>query len=150
MKVSKKTQELLENTIHKAIDNLTANDNSSLITDIYIYVSPETGNVLLFDDNDETLSSSTFTELIPTNAVNSEFYDELDKLFAPILNKMKANNTFNELPILKPFSFVLVDENKDTYTELLLIDDDTLIISDELLKGLDEELNVFLKELLED
>ena len=33
--------------------------------------------------------------------------------------------------------------------ELLLVDDDTLLVNDELLKGLDQELDAFLKELLE-
>ena len=48
------------------------------------------------------------------------------------------------------FSFVLVDEDRETVTELLLIDDeDTLLLNDELLKGLDEELDAFLKDLLE-
>ena len=49
------------------------------------------------------------------------------------------------------FSFVLVDDEKETVAELLLIDDeDTLLLSDELLKGLDEELDDFLKKLLEE
>ena len=34
-------------------------------------------------------------------------------------------------------------------TELLLVDDDTMLVNDELLKGLDKELDDFLKELLE-
>jgi hypothetical protein len=51
--------------------------------------------------------------------------------------------------ILKPYSFVLVDEDKETVTELLLVDDDTMLVNDELLKGLDKELDDFLKELLE-
>ena len=36
-----------------------------------------------------------------------------------------------------------------TLKELLLMDDDTLLVNEELLKGLDEELDSFLKELLE-
>ena len=32
---------------------------------------------------------------------------------------------------------------------MLLIDDDTLLVDDELLKGLDKELDEFLKNLLE-
>lgn len=45
---------------------------------------------------------------------------------------------------------MLVDEEKETISELLLIDDeDTLLLDDELLKGLDEELDAFLKDLLE-
>ena len=50
---------------------------------------------------------------------------------------------------MKPYSFVQVDEHKETIAELLLMDDDTLLVNDELLKGLDDELNAFLKDLLE-
>ena len=50
---------------------------------------------------------------------------------------------------MMPFSFVLVDDDKETIAELLLLDDDTLLVNEELLKGLDEELDAFLKDLLE-
>ena len=44
----------------------------------------------------------------------------------------------------------MVDEDRETVAELLLVDDeDTLLLNDELLKGLDEELDAFLKDLLE-
>jgi hypothetical protein len=46
-------------------------------------------------------------------------------------------------------SFVLVDDDRETIAELLPMDDDTLLVNEELLKGLDEELDSFLKELLE-
>ena len=36
-----------------------------------------------------------------------------------------------------------------TEMSMLLMDDDTLLVNEELLKGLDEELDSFLKELLE-
>ena len=62
---------------------------------------------------------------------------------------MKNGGDFDRLTILKPYSFVLVDEEKETVAELLLMDDDTLLVNEELLKGLDEELDSFLKELLE-
>ena len=62
---------------------------------------------------------------------------------------MKDAGDFDKVTILKPYSFVLVDEDKETVTELLLVDDDTMLVNDELLKGLDEELDSFLKELLE-
>lgn len=149
MKTNKKTQELIENLIKEAIENLTTEEGSSLITDIYISVSPETGAVCLFDDNEEELSTSVINEFEGKNRNKKEYYNSLDNIISPILSKMNSDGLFQDLPILKPFSFVLVDENKDTYTELLLIDDDTLIISDELLEGLDKELDLFLKELLE-
>ena len=61
----------------------------------------------------------------------------------------EENGSFDKLTILKPYSFVLVDEDKETISELLLVDDDTLLVNDELLKGLDKELDDFLKDLLE-
>ena len=52
--------------------------------------------------------------------------------------------------LMKPYSFTLIDDHKETVAELLLVDDDTLLLNDgELLKGLDKELDAFLKELLE-
>ena len=62
---------------------------------------------------------------------------------------MKDAGDFDKVTILKPYSFVLVDEEKETVAELLLIDDDTILVNDELLKGLDKELDDFLKDLLE-
>ena len=66
------------------------------------------------------------------------------------MNQLMGSGEFTLLNIVKPYSFVLIDASKETVAELLLVDEDeTLIISDELLKGLDEELNAFLKDLLE-
>ena len=62
---------------------------------------------------------------------------------------LKNRGAFDKLTIMKPFSFVLVDDDKETIAELLLLDDDTLLVNEELLKGLDEELDAFLKDLLE-
>jgi hypothetical protein len=52
--------------------------------------------------------------------------------------------------LLKPYSFVLIDERKETIAELLIVDEqDTLFLYEGLLKGLDEELDEFLNKLLE-
>ena len=83
-------------------------------------------------------------EVIIRHIVNTRF-DIVDN----ILCRMKDAGDFDKVTILKPYSFVLVDEEKETVAELLLIDDDTILVNDELLKGLDKELDDFLKDLLE-
>ena len=80
---------------------------------------------------------------------NDDFYENAERILRPILCRMKESGEFDKLTILKPYSFVLVDEERETIAELLLVDDDTLLVNDELLKGLDQELDAFLKELLE-
>ena len=44
----------------------------------------------------------------------------------------------------------MVDAEKETLAELLIVDEEeTMFLSGELLQGLDDELNTFLKDLLE-
>ena len=74
---------------------------------------------------------------------------ESQELLTKLLNKQNESGAFNQLPLLKPYSFVLVDEEKETIADLLLMDDDTMLLSEGLLQGLDEELDAFLKDLLE-
>jgi hypothetical protein len=78
-----------------------------------------------------------------------DFMENVEPNLKSILCRMKDAGDFDKVTILKPYSFVLVDEDKETVAELLLIDDDTLLVDDELLKGLDKELDEFLKNLLE-
>lgn len=78
-----------------------------------------------------------------------DFYENVERILSSLLCSMKNEGKFDKLTILKPFSFVLVDDDRETIAELLLMDDDTLLVNEELLKGLDEELDSFLKELLE-
>ena len=78
-----------------------------------------------------------------------DFYENMERILSNLLCNMKNLGAFDKLTIMKPFSFVLVDDDKETIAELLLLDDDTLLVNEELLKGLDEELDAFLKDLLE-
>ena len=54
-----------------------------------------------------------------------------------------------KLSILHPFSFLLVDDDKETINELYEVDDEAIVINHEdLMKGLNEDLNSFIKKLL--
>ena len=78
-----------------------------------------------------------------------DFDENMERILSNLLCNLKNRGAFDKLTIMKPFSFVLVDDDKETIAELLLLDDDTLLVNEELLKGLDEELDAFLKDLLE-
>ena len=116
MKLSQSSLALLEDTLKKAIGKYTCGCEQTIVTDIHLQPNQNSGELSIFDDEDEELANTSIEEW---------------------------------LTILKPFSFVLVDDDRETIAELLLMDDDTLLVNEELLKGLDEELDSFLKELLE-
>ena len=98
-------------------------------------------------DDDEELANVMIEEWATYDG--DDFMENVKPNLKSILCRMKDAGDFDKVTILKPYSFVLVDEDKETVAELLLIDDDTLLVDDELLKGLDKELDEFLKNLLE-
>jgi hypothetical protein len=67
-----------------------------------------------------------------------------------IIKEVNAEGDLERLAVWMPYSFVLVDEERETVADLLLVDDDTLLVTDSLLQGLDEDLNRFLEELMAD
>ena len=51
------------------------------------------------------------------------------------------------MAILKPYSYVLIGEDHETIAELHLVDDDTILISGDLMKGLGNDLDNFWNKL---
>ena len=62
----------------------------------------------------------------------------------------KQKEKIEKMSLLKPYSFVLEDDDKEPIEELYLVDDDTVILHKDLMVGLDKELNDFLDKLLKD
>lgn len=147
MKLSQSSLSQLGNTIKKAVSRYNCACEQTIVTDIHLQANPTSGELVIFNDEDEELARTTIEEWI--NYEGEDFNSDTERTLSTLLNEMKSVGDFDKMTNLKPFSFVLVDEDKETLAELLLIDDDTLMVSDELLKGLDEELDEFLKKLLE-
>lgn len=147
MKISQSSSTQLENTIRKATDKYRNSCEQTIVTDFHLQANSNSGELTIYNDDDEVLARTTLEEWTAYDGEN--FNDEVERLLSTLLNEMKSKGTFDEVTVLKPYSFVLVDDEKETLAELLLMDDDTLLVNDELLKGLDEELDEFLKKLLE-
>ena len=149
MKLSQQSQSLIEATIRKAIGKYPCGCEQTIVTDIHLQPVNNSGELFIFDDNDEKLACATIEEWLTYDGDSDDFYRKVESILHIALDKMKESGVFDNLPIIQPYSFVLVDEDKETITDLLLMDDDTLLVNEQLLKGLDEELDNFLKELLE-
>ena len=147
MKLSAQSQTLIESAIKEALDQFAGNDEQTIVTDIHLLPKQDSGELCIFNDDEEELAKVIIEEWIEYN--NEDFYQNIERILRAILNKVKEEGLFEHLILLKPYSIVLVDEEKETITDLLLMDDDQMLVNDELLKGLDEELDEFLKKLLE-
>lgn len=148
MKLSAQSHASIASSLREAVDKYMADGERTVVTDIHLQPKQDSGELIIFNDDDEELSRTIIEEWVDYS--EDDFYAIVERVLRGEINSLKEVGTLEKLAIMKPYSFVLVDEDKETVTELLLIDDeDTLLLNDELLKGLDEELDAFLKDLLE-
>ena len=54
------------------------------------------------------------------------------------------------MAVIRPYSFILEDEDKENIAELYVVDDDTVIIDPDLMEGLGKDLDDFLEKLLKE
>lgn len=147
MNLSSTSIATINESIKIAVKELQNRSEQPLVTDVYLQPNSDSGSLAIMDD-DQVLASTQVEEWINEN--NEDFYNDIAKELSNILQQGKDNGVFDKLDILKPYSFVLIDEEGEVIEDLLLIDEDLLIVNDELLKGLDQELDDFLQHLLED
>lgn len=148
MNISEQSHSAITCTLKEALERYKASDDKSIVTDIHLQPKQDSGELIVFNDDDEELSRTIIDEWVEYN--DDDFYKEAGNILKGALNAIKDEGELDHLCLMKPYSFVLVDDDKETVSELLLVDDeDTMLLDDELLKGLDEELDAFLKDLLE-
>ena len=137
----------LSDALLKIVQLYSGEDEEQLIsTDFYLQPFQENGKLSIFNDNDEEIAAVTIEEW--TNYAPDTFYDKVATDLATAIETVNADGELERLAVWMPYSFVLVDEERETITDLLLVDDDKLLVKRGLLAGLDEELNKFIEDLL--
>lgn len=148
MEITEQTILQVERFIKKVAQKFPTVEESeaSLLTDIHIRVSQDSGEMLAFDDDDVEITRCVVEQWIDCKDEN--FYDEIADCLRGLLRKNAE--IIDNLGLLKPYSFVLEDDDKQYLGELYLADDDTIILGGDLMQNLDQDLDGFLDELLKD
>lgn len=144
MKATEQTIQQVERVLRKVSDKFPSQEEATLMTDIHMRVNQETGELTVFDDDEHEVTRSVVEQWIDNK--DDSFYDDVASTLRTVFNKHK--NQIEQMSVLKPFSFVLEDDDRETIAELYLVDDDTVIIDEELMAGLDKDLDDFIAELL--
>ena len=131
MTETEQTQQQIERFLKKITQKFTASDCDMPMTDIHLRVSQDSGDLMAFDDSDEEITRCVISQWIDNKSDN--FYQEVSLLLRSELNRVK--DQIENMSIMKPYSFILEDE-------------DIVIINDDLMHGLDSDLDNFLKDLL--
>lgn len=146
MELTEQTILQVERFIKKVAQKFPISDDISILTDIHVRVSQDSGELLAFDDEDQEITRCVVEQWIDNKEEN--FYGEIAKALRNIFRKNAS--ILDNLGILKPYSFVLEDEEKENKGELYLADDDTIIVGGDLMEDLDSDLDSFLNNLLKE
>lgn len=146
MKANEQTLQQIERILRKMAEKFPASDNPSLMTDIHLRVTQETGELVIYNDDDSEVTRCVVEQWIDNKDEN--FYKEITSILRRSIEKLK--NVTENLGLLKPFSYVLENDDKETVAELYVVDDDTVIIDEELMADLDQDLDNFFQKLLKD
>lgn len=146
MKPSEQTTQQIERFLRKIAQKFPANEETSIVTDIHVRVSQESGEMVAFDDDDKEITRCVVEQWIGNN--DEDFYDSVESTLQAAMQSFAK--LIDSLGILKPYSFVLENDEKETIGELFIADDDTVIIGKDLMEGLDSDLDSFLDNLLKE
>ncbi len=146
MEVTEQTTLKIERAIKKIAQKFPPTEEPSLMTDIHLLVSQESGELQAFDDDENEITRCVVDQWIDNKDDN--FYSQIVPILRSVLENLRE--TIDLIGLLKPFSFVLENDDKETVAELYVADDDTVIIGGDLMKGLDKDLDSFLNDLLKE
>lgn len=146
MKATEQTLQQTERFIRKVVQKFPFNEDEAVFTDIHVRVSQDSGEMLAFDDDDREINRCVIDQWIENKDEN--FFDDVTATLRSELKKM--SEPIDAMGIMKPFSFVLEDDEREPVAELYVADDDTVIIGGELMEDLDQELDSFFEQLIKE
>ncbi len=146
-----KVHNVMEHAFKCAVKKIeSGHAGSTLISDLFVQIDTENGEMLIFDDSETLLERLSFSLAGVSFDEESDFVADIATPLKSVLGQMSEQGVFDKESILKPFSISLTDEDFIIQEELLFLDDDTIRLDDALLEKFDKELDEFIDKLLSD
>jgi hypothetical protein len=144
MKATEQTLQQIRRALRKVAEKFPNSIEASVLTDVHVRVNQDTGEVQFFDDDEKEVTRCVVEQWIENK--DDDFYENVASVFRACIDQEKE--LIDNLSILKPYAFVLEDDDRESVAELYVADDDTVIIDSELMKDLDKDLDEFFENLL--
>jgi hypothetical protein len=144
MNATEQTIQQVERALRRTAEKFPSTSEADRMTDIHIVVSQETGELKAFDDDDNELMRCVVEQWISNT--DEDFYSHVSKVIRGAIVADKEN--LEGLSILRPFSFVLEDDDREHVDELYVVDDEIGIIEPLSMDSIDKDLDDFLGELM--
>ena len=144
MKPTEQTIQQIGRSIKKIAQKFPPDEDTSILTDIHLRVSQDSGELVAFDDEDREITRCVVEQWIDNQ--DEDFYNHITAILRAETKRM--SNTIDNMGIMKPVSIVLEDEDQTAIDDIYLADDDTIILGDDLMQGLAQDLDNFFAQLM--
>ncbi len=149
MDTNKELQSSLKSLLNKAFTHIK-NDSNIALSDIYLSFDSDECQFSFYDDDERLLlHSSLDNKLYESNEGEFEL-PAFSQLIRDILTEEDIKAQLESMDIIKPFSIMLINDGFSDAEELICLDDDSIVLHDDFIGYLDKELDLFLKQLLQD
>ena len=145
--VRKSPSSLIRSTFVEAIDILSKDCQGSALTDVFITVDKESGEVAFYDDEENKVAEIVIFDWV--DKVEELSDDKVISILREVTEDLDKEEMFSSLDLYKPFSVNYADDNLEVIEELLLINEDSTIkLDNDLMEKFDREFDDFLNKLL--
>lgn len=145
--VHKSPSSLIRSTFVEAIDTLSKDYQGSSLTDVFITVDKESGEVAFYDDEENKVAEIVIFDWV--DKVEELSDDKVISILREVTEELDKEEMFSSLDLYKPFSVNYADDNLEVIEELLLINEDSTIkLDNDLMEKFDREFDDFLNKLL--
>lgn len=145
MNVSTKTISQLEAIFNRMLAHCPSQKHEAVLSDLYFKADAESGELIVTDDDDRELARGVVSAW---RRADDDFLAVVERDLREAIGRHRE--ALEAVNFLRPYSLVLVDDDHETLAELYIVDDDTMLLDGELMAGLDEDLDAFFKQLMED
>ena len=146
--MAEKIQSQLSRMLNKVSQKFPQVEEPTVMTDIHIRINQETGDVMVYNDDEQEITRIVVDEWIDNQEDEKLFYQKAAKALRQLLLK---DGFGSSMGIIRPYSFVLETETGEHIDELFIADtDDTIIIGGAFMENLEKDLDDFMKHLMED
>lgn len=132
----------IKQAISKAAESYRSKEYVVASSDLLLQYDPTNGTIRFFDDTEELISESKLS-----NPITEQQFVEVAE---EVLRQEDLVSLVNEMDIIKPFSVVLVDNEFAPKKELLTIYDETIFLDEQFLHQYNNDLDQFLKHLMDE
>ena len=146
MDANNKEHQILEKLFLSLLDDTNPDRVQSGISDLFIRINSETGEVVLYGDDEEQQLASTV--IFSWVGLSDKPTKEMIRSLKTVISSLEGKGYWDSELFERPFSVVLVNDAFESIDELLFLDDELIKVSLPLLENLDEELNSFINQLL--